>query len=238
MREQRTEPRKCSTCEDFLPLGGSPRRLYCDSCKKRMAVERVAVWRKENPEKARELRDKEYAENAEVIKARSKQWYLDNTDQAKASSKEWREANPEKMRGYWADWFSKPGNAAKAKAWVSAWMRAHPEKIKAYWKKWYIENQDTLRRLASHRAQTYAASDFTFEDWIAILEVFGHQCAYCLCSDKKLTMDHVLPLSKGGTHTADNIVPACKSCNSRKNNRPLFVMLTKPLRRNVNGQAL
>ena len=36
---------------------------------------------------------------------------------------------------------------------------------------------------------------------------------------KRLTMDHITPISKGGAHTASNIVPACQSCNSKKNNR-------------------
>ncbi|GFE70389.1 HNH endonuclease [Chroococcus sp. FPU101] len=42
-----------------------------------------------------------------------------------------------------------------------------------------------------------------------------YQCQYC-GSRKKLTIDHVLPRSKGGQHTWDNVVIACESCNTRK----------------------
>ena len=32
-------------------------------------------------------------------------------------------------------------------------------------------------------------------------------------------MDHALPLSRGGAHTATNVVPACTACNSRKRDK-------------------
>lgn len=45
-----------------------------------------------------------------------------------------------------------------------------------------------------------------------------HTCQYC-GSTKKLTIDHVIPRSRGGKHTWDNVVTACEACNSRKGNR-------------------
>ncbi|MCK4464389.1 MAG: HNH endonuclease [Bacteroidales bacterium] len=33
------------------------------------------------------------------------------------------------------------------------------------------------------------------------------------------TKDHVIPISKGGDNTKENIVPACQSCNSKKFNK-------------------
>jgi 5-methylcytosine-specific restriction endonuclease McrA len=46
-------------------------------------------------------------------------------------------------------------------------------------------------------------------------------CQYCGTTPprKDLTVDHVLPKSKGGKTTWDNVVIACKPCNSRKGNR-------------------
>ena len=43
-------------------------------------------------------------------------------------------------------------------------------------------------------------------------------CHYCgkRCGRGELTMDHVVPLSRGGRSTRGNIVPACKACNSAK----------------------
>ena len=43
-------------------------------------------------------------------------------------------------------------------------------------------------------------------------------CHYCgrTVGVKNLTMDHVLPLARGGRSTKSNLVPACKQCNNRK----------------------
>lgn len=41
------------------------------------------------------------------------------------------------------------------------------------------------------------------------------ECQYC-GTRKELTLDHVIPSSKGGTHTWNNLVTACKRCNAKK----------------------
>ena len=50
-------------------------------------------------------------------------------------------------------------------------------------------------------------------------EVFardGYACQYCGRQSSDLTLDHVVPRHRGGTHTWDNLVTACKACNHRK----------------------
>lgn len=52
----------------------------------------------------------------------------------------------------------------------------------------------------------------------------GFRCAYCGVQDKealRLTVDHVVPQSRGGSSTFQNCVTACTKCNSRKGNRTL-----------------
>jgi 5-methylcytosine-specific restriction endonuclease McrA len=45
-----------------------------------------------------------------------------------------------------------------------------------------------------------------------------HSCQYC-GSTRNLTLDHVIPRSKGGKHSWDNVVTACERCNSKKGDR-------------------
>ena len=50
-----------------------------------------------------------------------------------------------------------------------------------------------------------------------------HTCQYCLTklTEKRLTVDHVQPLSRGGRHEWTNVVSACSQCNNRKGSKTL-----------------
>jgi 5-methylcytosine-specific restriction endonuclease McrA len=59
--------------------------------------------------------------------------------------------------------------------------------------------------------------DLSADEWAALKQAWGG-CAYCGVSDKPLQRDCVLAISRGGRYTRDNIVPACRSCNTSKCN--------------------
>jgi 5-methylcytosine-specific restriction endonuclease McrA len=55
-------------------------------------------------------------------------------------------------------------------------------------------------------------------------EVFvrdGYTCQYCGARGRDLTLDHVIPRHKGGRHTWENLVTACRACNHRKGGKTL-----------------
>lgn len=60
-----------------------------------------------------------------------------------------------------------------------------------------------------------AGGSVSAKEWRAILDKYDNKCL-CCGSTENLTMDHVIPLAKGGSHTPGNIQPLCLSCNSRK----------------------
>lgn len=53
----------------------------------------------------------------------------------------------------------------------------------------------------------------------AVLASAGHRCAYC--NGPARSGDHVRPHSKGGASTIENVVAACRRCNTAKGNRTL-----------------
>lgn len=54
-------------------------------------------------------------------------------------------------------------------------------------------------------------------------------CYYCnnIFPAKELTMDHIVPISRGGKSTKNNVVPCCKACNTEKKSK--LVMEWKPI---------
>lgn len=58
----------------------------------------------------------------------------------------------------------------------------------------------------------------TVNDWRRLCLRYRNRCAYCdACA--VLTQDHIIPLARGGRHAIGNLLPACGSCNSSKNDR-------------------
>ena len=83
----------------------------------------------------------------------------------------------------------------------------------------YFQRHPETQRMTTRRrkAQRFALSEhFTEQEWDNLCVLYGRMCLACFATDMPLTPDHVIPLSRGGTDTTDNIQPLCGSCNSRK----------------------
>ena len=163
------------------------------------------AWKKRNPEKVREdnrarkrppeqkaAADKRYrAKHSEQLKAKKRAEYQANKEKRDEQNKAWAAAHPERHREIKRNW-----------------SKNHPE----YWR---VQN-------GRRRAYKLAAprNDLTPAQWREIKDAYGHQCVYCGRKMERLTQDHIIPLSKGGSHTVSNVVPACLACNRKKSAGP------------------
>lgn len=70
------------------------------------------------------------------------------------------------------------------------------------------------RRLTKYNAEGF----HTNGEWELLKKQYNYTCPCCGLSEPeiKLTEDHIIPLSKGGSDLIENIQPLCKSCNSKK----------------------
>ena len=68
--------------------------------------------------------------------------------------------------------------------------------------------------------------DLSVAQWTAVAAAWGG-CAYCGGTAQPLQRDCVLALSRGGRYTLDNIVPACRSCNTSKCNDEVTTWLRR-----------
>lgn len=58
-----------------------------------------------------------------------------------------------------------------------------------------------------------------------ILKRDNYTCTYCGCRGVKMEIDHIVPVSKGGTNDIGNLTTACGPCNRKKSNKPLMDFL-------------
>lgn len=75
----------------------------------------------------------------------------------------------------------------------------------------------TQKRRARLRAIT---PSLTWDEWELIKELHGHTCPSC-GTKENLSIDHIIPISRGGAHSAENIQPLCRSCNNRKGTKTI-----------------
>ena len=66
-----------------------------------------------------------------------------------------------------------------------------------------------------------ATPELTRSQWERIKRKHKQRCYYCGIKHDKLTIDHVVPISKGGDNSLCNIVPACITCNRLKGSKSL-----------------
>lgn len=146
--------------------------------------------------------------------ARVQRWYAENVPVARARSRRWYDAHrPEKERSDRSRYRAqREWRLSRARETGRLWRSRNPDRLRL------IEQRRRARKAA-------VANTLTGTEWTAILEYFGHRCAYCLQPASRLTIDHIRPIAKGGPHTADNVVPACQPCNSSKGTKSLLEIL-------------
>jgi hypothetical protein len=95
--------------------------------------------------------------------------------------------------------------------------KKYRENNKAYWNMLHRLNQFNRRNIIKVNNDGTVTKEFV--DSVYSYEI----CSYCnkLCEEKEKTLDHIIPLIKGGKHSRDNICLACKSCNSSKKDKLL-----------------
>lgn len=187
---------KPATVEYFQYSSDTKDGLTC-ACKQcRNAASRESYQR--NKEKILK-RTIEYQKNHPLVreKARAK-WKAvhreEYLEQTKARSRRWRETNRDKDR-----------EASRE------WRLNNPDAYRI------IQNRAKARRVGS-------VGEFTETQWQQLKDAFGYRCPRCGRSEPDITLsiDHIIPLARGGCNDISNIQPLCRACNAAKGARVII----------------
>jgi 5-methylcytosine-specific restriction endonuclease McrA len=169
--------------------------------------------------------------NAEKIRLRKQAKRLANLEEARARDAAWRAAHPDIVRANNLKY--RTLNRDKARAAARAWNEANSELVLQRAREWNAANPDRvtdIQRKARHKRRAMLLGNnspgVTREEWAAIVDAYDGRCAYCPCPG--VTVDHVIPIVRGGLDAPDNVVPACLSCNTSKKAKPLDEWLSSP----------
>jgi len=135
-----------------------------------------------------------------------KKYYRNNKARLDEVNKQWAKDNPEKRR------------AILQRSYLKS-----PEKFGERSDKWRSENPDKARSIWFTRRARESGADgkITAKEWRELKKKYNYACLCCSRREPeiKLTLDHVVPLVKGGKNIISNGQPLCQSCNSKKGTR-------------------
>lgn len=158
-------------------------------------------------------------------------YYQDNKDSVIQRTRDYKKQDPEKWKAYRAKYAK--DNPEKTSKYQRDYRERHPDKAKLSIKNWRAKHPEHDANKKHKRRAVYRGLDATLteSEWLAILDMYKHRCVYCDGSDN-ISQDHWIPISRNGAHTKHNVVPACRTCNSRKKNKTgeeYFAWLGKPV---------
>lgn len=114
-------------------------------------------------------------------------------------------------------------NKEKVKLSQLTYRKTHREEARANSKKWFSSNKEKAysQRTAYRAKRAGNGGSHTSQEWEWVKFTQNYTCLKCGKSEPvvKLTKDHIVPISKGGTDNIGNIQGLCKSCNSSKSAR-------------------
>jgi 5-methylcytosine-specific restriction endonuclease McrA len=220
------EVKGCSMCHTEKPVtefykraGGY--RAHCKPCEAAYAKNRYDA----DPEKMRAYMSAWAKAHPEQTRARYARWHSQNRERRMEYYAQYNATHLAERRDYARKRHAQESPELKAYLNVSRrdyfrrYEREHRQKRSEQSRRWQQLNPDKHAEKQSRRRAWKANAPIIERiDRNAIIERDKWMCYLCgvVCTRKNVTLDHIVPLSRGGNHTADNLRVACRSCNSSK----------------------
>lgn len=142
-----------------------------------------------------------------------------NRERILARNKDFYQKNKHKWQEYHKHRYANKSDEMKQR--VADWRKANPERTKQTYDAWRAANLDRFNENARRRTARKRGNGVYKTAKNEIRRLYQQPCLYC-GSRENITLDHVIPLARGGTHSIGNLVPACRPCNVSKHTKTIM----------------
>jgi len=198
------ETKTCTKCETEKSVDAFylNRGKYMVRCRECVAISRKDYYIKNKPEIAAKRAIYQAAHRKEQY-AHTKAWRKRNAEKVKESGRRQYAQNPEHHR--------------KVKA---AWAMANVEKIKDFQEKYRLNHLPKMAEKSHKRRAKERLNGIYQVSEKELIKLYSSPCIACGTTER-VTIDHIIPIARGGAHSIGNLQPLCLKCNASKNHRTM-----------------
>lgn len=233
------EAKACGKCEEVKPIsefsksntgrpGRDGYRAECKSCQSKYRRKWYQDNREDQIEYAKSyianrpgIYKEKYAKNRDKIIERKRRYDNENRQLIRQRSRERYWKDPQRARDKIKKWAK--NNNEKIKIQRRKYREQNRDKVRVGIRRFYRNNPGKTHEYQNRRraAKLNNGGSYTTQEWEFLCEFYGHICLRCGTHandtpEGKLSPDHVIPLSRGGSNDISNIQPLCYTCNLQK----------------------
>lgn len=186
------ETKKCSICKQEKPLfemvkNKTKKGGYDNNCKK-CGAKRIKKWKRNNPEKAKEV---------------NKNYYWKHRENHLEKHKEYYQGNKEKIKERVNEYYQENKDAAKGR--IKKYRKTDKGKL--------VHNNSSSKRRAKTNNSIDSNLLLQLKEDTQFCPLCGIKMNDIYQDSAQYNLDHIIPLNINGTHTIDNIRYICRQCN-------------------------
>ncbi len=222
------KPKACKYCgAKFTPT--SSRTIYCSTeCRKVIKRESDRKYWQKNADTIRKRKRERYEANRDAILKRQGEYRQANKEAVRERKRKYRHEHRDAIREYSRNYWRK--NAAYLSRRQREYYQDNKEMFAKLRRKWRANNPDAVGAAVARRARAELEGNATLELIEAKWEASDRTCILCgkpiddtvpPRRPASRTIEHLIPISRGGKHDLDNLGFSHRACNTSKGSKTL-----------------
>jgi len=218
--------KQCTKCHEFKPKtldffhyrkeSKDKLKSSCKNCQNKCAE----IYREKNPDKVKKIAQESRRKHSSKRLAATREWHKKN----KEWRTRWENENKEKRAQYKQKYQQNLSEEKKQQQLIKSqirsrkWREKNPDYQSKYHKNYALKNQTKLSVISrNYKARKKKATgSHNKQDVENIIKKQKGLCFWCNVKLNKIHMDHYIPLKRGGSNDASNLVASCPKCNQSK----------------------